>query len=354
MPFPWPAHDIARGEGFDALLGFIHGFRMQVFFFLAGFFGHMVWRRLGTRAFVGQRALRIGLPFIVGMIVLVPILGGLWAWGESRSGGTYFAENRPNLSLLTYPTVHLWFLEMLLFLYVAALLTARLGEWQPVARALPRIDSAFDWLMRQWWKPFILVVPAVACLWNGPRIGELEFAGMALLPAFRAFAYYALFFALGWWLHRRIHLVDMLRSWVPLYLGIGFVAYIAWGISLKAAMAPEAAAHITKIKLVGHTAAALYSWCMTFAVTGLFLRFANGHRPWTRYIADASYWWYLWHLPIVIALQIWVAAWPLNGWLKLLLILALTSAILWPSYHYFVRYTWIGRILNGPRERKPN
>ncbi|MEO8655997.1 MAG: acyltransferase family protein, partial [Ramlibacter sp.] len=63
FPLPWPAHDVSRSAGFDALLGFIHGFRMQVFFFLAGFFGHLLWRRLGTRGFLLQRAKRIGVPF---------------------------------------------------------------------------------------------------------------------------------------------------------------------------------------------------------------------------------------------------------------------------------------------------
>src|SRR5665647_2486807 len=98
-------------------------------------------------------------------------------------------------------------------------------------------------------------------------------------------------------------------------------------------MAPGAARNWTAIKLTVLTASAIYAWCMTFAVTGLFLRIANGHRPWMRYLADASYWWYLWHVPIVMLLQIWIADWPLNGWLKLLLILTLTMAILLPSYH---------------------
>jgi hypothetical protein len=53
----------------------------------------------------------------------------------------------------------------------------------------------------------------------------------------------------------------------------------------------------------------------------------------------------------VMFLQIWIAGWPVNGWLKLLLMLALTMAVLWPSYHFMVRYTWIGRLLNGPRDR---
>ncbi len=51
-----------------------------------------------------------------------------------------------------------------------------------------------------------------------------------------------------------------------------------------------------------------------------------------------------------MALQIWIADWPVNGWLKLLAMPTLTAAILLPGYHTMLRYTWIGRVLNGTRQ----
>jgi peptidoglycan/LPS O-acetylase OafA/YrhL len=145
--------------------------------------------------------------------------------------------------------------------------------------------------------------------------------------------------------------MDVVRNWQLAYFATALVAFIAMGAGLQAAMSPATARNWTAIKLAVLGACAIYAWCMTFALTGLFLRIAGGHRPWVRYLADASYWWYLWHLPIVMLLQIWIADWPVNGWLKLLLILTLTMAILLPSYHAMVRYTWIGRLMNGPRAR---
>jgi glucans biosynthesis protein C len=355
VPIPWPARDVSRSESFIPLAGFIHGFRMQVFFFLAGFFAHLLWRRLGTRAFLRQRALRIGAPFVAGLLVLIPAILLLWTWADSRSGGTFVAMARQQQgqapSLLSYPTAHLWFLEMLLILYVLAVAVARLGQWRVVADCLPRIDAGFDWLMRQPLKPVMLAVPTFALLWLGPQIPEIDRAGMQLLPSMAAIAYYGLFFTVGWWMHRRLHLVDQMRNWLLPYFGLALAAFVLLGGGMKLSMSPGAAAHWTSIKFTALAAAALYSWCMTFAVTGLFLRFASGHRPWARYMADASYWWYLVHVPIVMAVQIWIADWPVNGWLKLLLILAVAGAVLLPSYHYLVRYTWIGRILNGPRLR---
>lgn len=47
------------------------------------------------------------------------------------------------------------------------------------------------------------------------------------------------------------------------------------------------------------------------------------------------------------SLQIWMAPWPWPGLVKFLLLNLITFAILFSSYHYFVRSTFIGRLLNG-------
>jgi hypothetical protein len=50
-------------------------------------------------------------------------------------------------------------------------------------------------------------------------------------------------------------------------------------------------------------------------------------------------------------LQIAIADWP--GWalMKFLLLNVAATLILLASYHFGVRYTWIGALLNGRRER---
>jgi glucans biosynthesis protein C len=351
LPIAWPIRDVSHSDGIMLMLGFIHGFRMQIFMLLAGFFGHLVWQRLGTQGFLRQRRERIGLPFLFGMIVIIPMLMFTWKWAESRTGSTFIADQEKHMTLMMYPTAHLWFLEMLLILYLIAMALAPLARRPSMERALPRIDAAFDWLIRNPIKPLLLAVPTAALLWMGPQVPEIDFAGQRLLPGLQAVGYYGLFFGVGWWMHRRIHLLDAIRQWLVPYFIVALAAFVVVGGSLHALESNRAAANVTTLKAIALLAAALFSWTMTFAVTGLFLRVANGHRPWVRYLADASYWWYLWHLPIIFIVQVWIADWPLNAWLKLLLILAVNAAILLPSYHAMVRYTWVGRILNGPRER---
>ena len=52
-------------------------------------------------------------------------------------------------------------------------------------------------------------------------------------------------------------------------------------------------------------------WGFVLGFLGLFTRFCQRPNAWGRYLADASYWIYLVHLPVVIALQIMVARWAL-------------------------------------------
>ena len=53
--------------------GFVsHIFRMSLFFFIAGFFGRLLYHKLGARGFWANRAKRIVVPLIVGWVILLP------------------------------------------------------------------------------------------------------------------------------------------------------------------------------------------------------------------------------------------------------------------------------------------
>jgi peptidoglycan/LPS O-acetylase OafA/YrhL len=70
-----------------------------------------------------------------------------------------------------------------------------------------------------------------------------------------------------------------------------------------------------------------------------------------RYISDSSYWLYLIHLPLVILAQWLVRDLQVPAFLKFAAITIVISAFLLLTYEYGVRYTVIGRLLNGPRTR---
>jgi peptidoglycan/LPS O-acetylase OafA/YrhL len=92
-----------------------------------------------------------------------------------------------------------------------------------------------------------------------------------------------------------------------------------------------------------------YAWAMSLGLIGLFNRWFPQSSARVAWLADASYWMYLAHVPLVLAAQLAVREWPLPGAVKFLLILVVVTALLLVSYAWCVRPTIIGRILNGPR-----
>ncbi|MFM8734364.1 MAG: acyltransferase family protein [Pirellulales bacterium] len=92
-----------------------------------------------------------------------------------------------------------------------------------------------------------------------------------------------------------------------------------------------------------------YAWTMSLGLIGLFCRLFPYPRPAVSWLADASYWMYLVHVPLVMVAQLLVRRWPLPPGAKFLLILGLVTPLLLASYRWCVRFTVIGRLLNGPR-----
>ncbi len=106
---------------------------------------------------------------------------------------------------------------------------------------------------------------------------------------------------------------------------------------------------ITLTKVVFSAGYAVAMWCLVFGVIGAFsVLFPHPSRV-SRYIADASYWAYILHLPVMFQIELWLADshWGFGGIPKFLFYNVATAAVCFVTYHYLVRSTFIGRVLNG-------
>jgi len=92
-----------------------------------------------------------------------------------------------------------------------------------------------------------------------------------------------------------------------------------------------------------------YAWTMSIGLIGFFGRAFSKPHPAAAWLADASYWMYLVHLPVVLLAQLLVLPWAVPVELKFVAVLAIVIPLLLVSYRFGVRYTVIGRWLNGPR-----
>ena len=354
---PIPAHDVSQSATLGTLFFLIHTWRMTTFFVIAGLFARLVIERRGTRGFVADRAKRILAPLLVGWVVLVPLTIAALIWGVTRSADPTLAaaiQNPPAAPAGAFPLAHLWFLYYLVIFYV--LLLAVRGVFlklDAAGRVSAMLDTGVNALLDSYVAPFVLAAPLFAVLGFDQRItllGGIPTPDSSLIPQMPAVVGFGTAFALGWFVHRQIGLlVEWRKRWVG-HLAIGVALSVVCltvpGIKLgtTAAWLNDNAAWST----TAYAACYLVSvWYWSFGLIGAALTFCANESPVRRYLADSSYWLYLAHLPIVFFLAAAFAKVPLHWAIKFPLILTITMAVLLASYHYLVRPTWIGEILNG-------
>jgi peptidoglycan/LPS O-acetylase OafA/YrhL len=338
----WPYKDAHPTGVFDWTLGLIHSFRMPLFMAVAGFFGALLWARRGPAGFVFNRTRRILAPFALGWVAVLPLSMLMAAYSRTWTLAGAIAFFTSGAFVPHLHPGHLWFLEYLVVLYAIAWLAV------PLVARLPRpllaaCNEGFRRLVRSAWAPAVLAVPGALTLALMPH-GYLE-DPPGFVPVPRIVLAYLLPFAFGWLLYANRELLPAVerRAWTDTSLAAAlFLGYVL-------AVAPHEPSLGAAARLLRAGAGALLMWLLVFGLTGLFLRYAADERPAWRYVSDGSYWIYIAHMPVVMALQIALAGVPLATEWKVPLVAAASFLALLASYELLVRSTWVGALLNGRR-----
>lgn len=221
----WNTRTDPQGHvGFQYFFGWVHVFRMQAFFVIAGFFAHLLVARRGVVSFLKNRCWRVLLPFVVSMIFLFP----LNRWQDIR-GGFETGRIQSSMSVWDYTVdhfrelpskignqwpYHFWFLETLCLVYGIAILL-----WLAFEKVLDRdgkvrrrLQAAFDAIVGSAWCIPVLAVPVGGLLfwansWFGIATGPLN-------PEWVGTLNYWFIFGVGWCLYANPELIARLsRHW---------------------------------------------------------------------------------------------------------------------------------------------
>jgi peptidoglycan/LPS O-acetylase OafA/YrhL len=354
---PLPALDCSQSVFLGIIFYFIHMFRMSAFYFIAGFFGRMVFQRKGFKEFAKDRSKRILIPLFCGWIVLAPFVIGAAVWGAIRMYGLEVVKSMPSTG---FPLLHLWFLYYLSIFYFFAMLLHGLFSYvidrTGGIRAI--IDRIVRLLINSAIAPIIFAAPAFAALYFNPAWPiwfGIPTPDKNITPQIPALAGFGAAFCIGWLLHRQM---DLLKKWEQRWAAHFVFALVLTILCLSMAGISPNFRNPTSLEgaqwsRLAYTACyALGMWCWTIGIIGGALRFLKNMSSVRRYISDASYWIYLVHLPIIFILQVAMMKWPLHWSVKFILILGITLGLALASYHWLVRSTFIGAILNG--KRRPN
>jgi glucans biosynthesis protein C len=345
------------------LVHYSHNFRMQIFFMLAGFFACLTIDKRGITSYLRDRMMRIGLVFILLMYPIKILIGLPWVQGGLKTGWLQLPPEAEGARLLdlviggirleSWPYItptHLWFLyylALIIILFVAARSVSLKLLGDRAAALQKSVADGFYRLFSGWPAPLWLALLMTPWLASTPRF-TLESPDKGFAIEWPALFIYGLFFCFGWWLYRRPALLTTFpRRWklfIPLSMAVSTLAFF---LELQRYTADVD----VQMRWVASFANGVTTSLAVLGWTGFFLAVFSQESPLVRYLADSSYWVYIIHLPVVVALQVWVFNWH-SLVARLLFINITTFVVTIVSYHWLVRYTWVGKWLNGRRQKR--
>lgn len=336
----------------DFLVLLIHSFRIPVFFFIAGFFGSMLFYERGLVRMIKNRISRIVNPFIVFLFVIEPIV--YFAFNYSKAvfaqyDNPFAIAYQPFSNLIAFlprTTAHLWFLYYLAFFTA---ISVSLGLLLKKSNKLTsRITNIFNWIIQRplarilFFSGFTFLILKIL----GTSMVE---ASISFIPDVNTLVYFFLFYIAGWILFKSKHFLDTLMQYDWICIILAVVLVITQGVVIQYSgmgLAPNSNSGI----LISFSS--IIVWSFTFGLTGLFIRYGSNYSRSMRYISDASYWVYLIHLPITAIIPAFIWKLPFPAVIKFLIVFLITTFICFVSYHYLVRDTFIGKFLNGRKYPK--
>lgn len=325
----WPK-DVMSTASMDWIYHYLHSFRMPLFFLVAGFFADFLNKKIGLKAFVGHRYKRIVLPFILSVLVIVPICGFSFAIYRNFAGlgSSFFWVEVLEGSLSWTGFYHIWFLYYLIIIYV--------------------LYTSIKYLIRYFSLPsvklnegvyFSLTILLIAIQYS--FFDKVVEPWTGLIPRPGQILYFGYFFMIGVFVNNKHDFLFQFRNLRYSYLFMGFLLlYITqtYGRELHQLLFSILVSVQTMLFVLGHIA--------------IFMDVFNRESKYLRYFSDSSYWFYLIHFPIVILLQLFLLKYEFSLYFKVSLIIFFTTMFSLVTYHYFIRYSWIGTLLNGKKTKE--
>ena len=322
---------------------FIHTFHMPLFFALSGYLAARAVARRGGLASARERLVRLGVPLLVASITVIPLINlvvGLY--GRDGSPGP------PTLGEIFHlRPLHLWFLVYLIVLSVGAILLRSLLGGKPVST---RIRSGFRTLLGSWAALPVLALVTGGMLTLAPDWEASRTVGGTFIPEPALLAYYSIFFGFGWLLSSNRDLVPRIERHPGRRLLVGAAAATAAYIAYASRLDPGMEVWHVPTVLLG---AGVACWFTLAGLWGLFARFLPHPNATVMYVADASFWIYLVHLPVLVLVESALATTGLPAGARFVIAVTATLGFALLTCALFVRRTSIGRFLRGGKQLEP-
>ncbi len=312
-----PVVDSVRWRFFDYAENFNDVFFMSLMFFISGLLVLPSLRRSGPAAFLRDRLLRLGVPFVAGVLLVMP-LAYYASWQLTGHDSGYLAYWHRNLAIDGSPPGPLWFIWLLLFfdLLAAGACTAWNGRGASALKDRPLLAALLMFAVCA-----AVYLPARAAFgfgaWGAFFVRPLDFQ-------LSRFALYLAWFAAGAWiggedlerglLARDGALARHWRWWV-------LACFIAYNALIAAALTVRGT-----VETVLWVASCVAS---CFAFLALFRGAVRTRRRWMDSLSRAAYVIYLVHYVYVLWLQRMLLGVDAGAGVKFLCVFAGAATLSW-------------------------
>jgi fucose 4-O-acetylase-like acetyltransferase len=352
----FPVVDTQRAPGFDLFVGFNDTFFMSLMFLVSGVFVWGSLKRKGSSGFMRDRALRLGIPFVVSAALLAP-LAYYPAYIQTQSHAGFWHDW---LKLGAWPAGPAWFLWVLLAFGGVAAAAFRLAPSWGIAlgRLTERLSA----------RPiaFFGVLIAASALAYLPMAAAFDPINWVHFGPFfvqiSRLLHYAVYFFVGAGIGAAglgggllSHDGKLARRW-PLWIVASLLAFVfAIGVFLTIISTLPKGGPSPSLSALGNFAFVLSCASSSFACTAVFVRFTkNGNRVADSLSANA-YGIYIFHYFCVSWLQLAFLNANLPGAVKGLLVFVGAVLLSWSLTAALRRVAAIGHVIGAQEPaRKPD
>jgi peptidoglycan/LPS O-acetylase OafA/YrhL len=332
-PYDWLAHpivDSARFLGFDLFGAFQFLHLMQLMCFLSGLFVWPSLVRKGAAGFARGRLLRLGVPFVLGVYLMMPLAYyPVYRLGATDPGWPAFWSHWSALPF--WPSGPLWFLAFILALNLAAAALYRIAP-HATGRGLDRLSATAGAHPGRFFLGLVMISAAayLPMAAQFPPWRWVTFGPFAFQPGFSP--QYTVYFLAGLavgarGLDRGLLGADVIAArWGRWVAGAG-AAFVLWIVPTAIA---QQGGGSPALNLAGEIGLVLFAACACFGSIALSLRFTTARpRPVLKSIADNAYGIYLFHYLFMLWAQyaLLSTGWPAIA--KGLSVFAFTVAASW-------------------------
>jgi glucan biosynthesis protein C len=346
--YPWHIKNGDSSMIVNYFVEFVHNWRMQLIFFISGA-GTFFAMRARKDRFIRDRWLRLIIPFVFGIILLIPpqkyleavhngwYEGDFWSFLLVYPQRLISANLGFNLGWTGHLGYHIWYLA---FLFVQTILLLPLLR---LLRDNQRCRIAIDRLSTGLWKLSIVIIPLI-CIEFLLRPSYPDYLNWA------DFAVYTVYFLLGYLFQLSTGFTRKVVKAMPTLLIVGIICSLA--PSVFTSQIAEWSVPSLRLEYLGIIALKnINTFAWVLAILGLAARFLDFKHSLLNDLNQGILPFYILHQTVIILIGFFVVQWSVGPFEKFTVIFLVSFVVTIALYQVIWRVGWL-RFLFGMRRKR--